>query len=130
MGEYDRQIATAKRIIDQKGRECTWRNDVPGAPVDPEKPWLPGPSTTEEHTVKIVFLPDTKNNKEFLQAMSKEPINVGDDYGLLAAVDFHPNLKSSVWNDDNDVMLRGIKSIEPLAPNGDIILYTIKFTVA
>lgn len=130
MGTYDRQIATAKRLIAAKGRTCVWRALGDAAPTDGAKPWKKGEETTDDSTVKIVFLPDTKTNLAFLQTLTTEPINVGDDYGLMAVGDFVPTTRAEVYDESGVTLLRGIKSVEPLAPNGEVIFYTLRFTVA
>lgn len=39
MGEYDAQIAMARRLIEQKGQAVTLNTLTPGGPVDTDKPW-------------------------------------------------------------------------------------------
>ena len=130
MGQFDRQIATAQRLIAKNGRKCVWQQLVDGAPADSDKPWLKGKDTTEDHDVTIVFLPAKGANNAFLQALSDTPINVGEDYGLMAAVDFDPTNRAEIYAEDGTTLLRGVKTVDPLAPNGDIILYTVQLTVA
>jgi len=130
MGTFDRQIATAKRLIAKNGRTCVWRALDNGAPADANKPWIKGEETTDDNTVSIVFLPDTRSNLAFLQTLTDETINVGDDYGLMAAVDFVPTTRAQIYDETGVTLLRGIKSVDPLSPNGEVILYTLRFTVA
>jgi hypothetical protein len=77
-----------------------------------------------------VFLPETRTQFAFLQALANTAINVGDDYGLMAAVDFTPTNHAEIYDETNTLFLRKIKSVDPFAPNGDIILYTVRFGVA
>lgn len=130
MGVFGRQTATAKRLIAKNGRTCVWRALDNAAPADADKPWIKGAETTDDNTVKIVFLPDTRTNLSFLQTLTDEAINVGDDYGLMAAVDFVPTMRAEIYDETGTTLLRGIKSVDPLAPNGEVILYTLRFTVA
>ena len=130
MGVYDRQIATAKRLIAAKGRTCVWRTLDEAAPADETKPWKKGEETTTDNAAKIVFLPDTRSNLAFLQTLTDQPINVGDDYGIMAAVDFVPTTRAEIYDESGATLLRGIKSVDVLAPNGEVILYTLRFTVA
>lgn len=130
MGTYDRQIATAKRLIGKSGRACVWRAIIDGAAPDADKPWKKGDDQENDYDVKLLFLPDTRSNMAFLQSLGSEAINVGDDYGLIAAVDFVPTNRAEIYDETGTTLLRGVKSVEPLAPNGDVILYTIRFTVA
>lgn len=129
MGVYDRQIATAKRLIEKKGRKCVWRSIDNEAPSDADKPWKPGAVDTEDYNVSVVFLPDTRSQVEFLQALTGTDINVGEDYGLMPAVDFVPTLRAEIYDETGTTLLRTVNSLEPLAPNGDVILYTLRFGV-
>lgn len=130
MGVFDRQIATAKRLIGKNGRTCVWRSLDDAPPPDANKPWKKGAETSADNTVKVLFLPDTRTQLAFLQTMTDEPINIGDDYGLMAAVDFMPTTRAEVYDEAGTTLLRGLKSVTPLAPNGEIVLYTLRFTVA
>ena len=130
MGSYDYQIATAKRIIAKNGRACVWRALGNDAPADSDKPWTKGAETTNDNMVSIMFLPDTRSNLAFLQTLTDQPINVGDDYGIMAAVDFVPTTRAEIYDESGTTLLRGIKSVDVLAPNGEAIMYTLRFTVA
>lgn len=130
MGTFDRQIATAKRLIAKNGRTCVWRALENDAPVDVNKPWKKGIETTDDATVKIVLLPDTRANLAFLQTLTNETISIGDDYGLMASVDFVPTKRAEVYDETGTKLLRSVKSVDTLAPNGEVVLHTIRFTVA
>lgn len=130
MGKYDRQIATAKRLIAAKGRACTWRELGNDAAPDLNKPWKPGAANNDPSPVSVVFLPDTRSMLTYLQTLTDTAINVGNDYGLMAAVDFTPTINAEIYDEANAVFLRKVKSIDPFAPDGDVILYTVRFEVA
>lgn len=129
MGEYDRQIATAKRLIAQKGRKVVWRKHAPGVLPDAAKPWEPGSDTTTDYPVTIVFLPEGLQTRAFMQTVLGTDIVAGFDYGLMAAVSFAPTIKDEVYDEAGAELLRTVQSVDPLAPNGDIILYTLRFGV-
>lgn len=131
MGTYDRQIAKAKDTIAKKGRKCVWAVLDQAAPADADKPWKPGAPITDKYDVDIVFLPETRVNTAFLQMLTGTSIVEGSDYGLMAAVKgFVPTTRAEVYAEDGTTLLRGIKSVDVLAPDGVPILYTIRFTVA
>lgn len=124
MGVYDRAIATAQRIIAQKGQAVTWESRENGDPVDADKPWRSGATEKTDHTVNIVFLPYNRQNYEFLRMIAGTEIPAGKMYGLMGAVDFSPALKDTVLRGSERL---GVTAIDVLAPNGDPILYTIGF---
>lgn len=123
MAQYDRQIATALRLIAKYGQIATWQQIVDGVP-DPETPWLPVGSTTVDYSPHICFLPLDRDGKEFLMSMGQSEAVSGSMYGLMGNVPFTPNIRDVVKRDG--VSLE-IKSIDLLSPNGQKILYTIIF---
>ena len=126
---YSRQIATAARLTANKGRACVWKQYEASAPADTDKPWKPGASVPTPHDVNIVFLPQSGQNSAFLRALTGTDIPVGDDYGLMAAVDFVPTTKAEIYAADGTTLLRTVKGFGLLAPDGDPILYTLYFGV-
>ena len=130
MGAYDRQIATAKRLIAAKGRACVWSQYENAAAPDPDKPWKPGASVPTPHNVRIVFLPQTGQNSAFLRALTGTDIPIGDDFGLMGmSVDFVPTAKAEIYAADGVTPLRVVKGFNLLAPDGEPILYTLYFGV-
>jgi hypothetical protein len=126
MGVFDRQIATAKRLIEKNGQVVQWHVPTPGA-ADPATPWKPTIGTDVSHDVRIVFLPASRVNYELIRALGNAPDIVGGkSYGLMAAVDFVPSKLHYVMRDGVEYR---IEYIDPLAPNGEIILYTVGFNL-
>ena len=124
MGVYDRQIKTATRLIKEKGQVVTWKVLADGAPVDPLKPWLPSGGVPEEKEVIIVFLPHTKENKQFLRYMKQSEVETGFLTGLMAQVDFAPQIKDVVVRDGVELT---VETIDIISPNGENILYALEF---
>lgn len=125
-GVYDEDIAAAKEMIRDAGQLVTWRRLLNTQPTHPDKPWKPtGSGAPVDTQVYVAFFPVDRVNARFIQALRGTEVAIaGSQYGLMGAVDFEPSAK--------DVVLRGtktlnVKSIDPLAPNGDVILYTIEF---
>lgn len=128
MSIYARQIATAKRVIKKKGRACVW-NNVGNAP-NAARPWKPGARNPNAHNVHIAFFNETSSKDlASLATLMGTDIVVGDDYGLMPAVSFVPTAKAEIYAADGTTLLRTVNTIDALAPNGDVILYTIKFEV-
>lgn len=133
MGEYDRQIAGAKRTIAKKGQVVTWRIRSQGTTdageVAGATKWRPKaatPATPDDRSVSIVFFPITKEKYESLVARGIE-LTTGAQMGLMGAVDFEPSQKDAVLRGG---VLMPIETIDVLAPNGDPILYEIVFKSA
>lgn len=126
MGVYDRQIATAQRIIKAKGEACVWASQIPPTTPDPDKPWLITPGAPVEYPdVAIAFFPLERQFSELIRYLKGTDIVGGSLYGLMGAVDFVPQITDTVVRKDGTRL--SIASIDPLAPNGEKILYTIEF---
>lgn len=122
MGQFDRQVATALRLIQKNGQRVIWRQRGEGI-SDPQAPWLPVSDITVDNTPFICFLP-LESGKEFLMSMGKGEAATGAFYGLMGAQSFAPSLKDTVIRDGIEL---DIDSIDVLSPNGQVILYTIVF---
>lgn len=125
MGVFDRQIATAIRLINKNGELVQWIDRV-ATPVDPAKPWLPTGEVDTPEPVKIVFLPVGTRFLELLQIAAKSEVPTGSQKGLMAAVSFVPKIDSLVIRASQNRQYK-IKSIDTISPNGQIILYKLEF---
>jgi len=125
MGVYDRQIATALRMIREKGELCVWASSTQAEANDSE-PWngTPSESVPYEDT-PIVFFPLNQQWSELIRYLRGTEVQSGSLYGIMPQVEFSPQLTDSVTRSDGSV-LRPL-AIDPLSPNGEIILYTIRF---
>jgi hypothetical protein len=126
MGAYDRAIATAQRMIREKGEPCVWA--VPGTPTrDPDQPWLESaPGVPTQHNVHILMLPKNRQNEQLIRLLSKMEVIGGCMYGIMAYTPgLVPDVTGKVTRKNGKVI--GISNIDPLGPNGDDILYTIEF---
>lgn len=123
MGTYDRQIAQAKRAIAAKGQWVLW-NRISNGVADLATPWLPVDSASLGFVVKIVFLPEQSQLLDFVRAVQGTEVKSGHMQGLMGAVAFKPDPQDTV---NRDGVILQIDSIDELAPNGQTILYTVKF---
>lgn len=124
MGTFDRQIATAKRLIEKNGQKITWRKLAKTTP-DTDKPWIvEEDGETDYDNISIVFLPNNRQNNELIRYITGTEVTCGNVQGLMWGVPFTPSADDIVIRDG--IELR-IKSIDTLSPNGQIILHTIEF---
>lgn len=124
MGQFDRAIASARRLIDKYGEACVWRKPAaPDEDVQDAEPWRDvreGDPTDVD--VKIAWFPPG-GQLAFLAAISDTEIPAGTELGLMAPGDFEPLA--------SDVLLRTggveaeITKIDRLAPDGTPVLYTV-----
>ena len=125
MGQYDRAIATALRMVAQYGMVVTW--EKPGPVTGTEANPISGEPV--EHSVSIVFLPSEANGlASMLSAIQGTEVPNGGMVGYMGAVDFVPELTDSVLGfDDLPLYLDPKNGIERLAPSGVPILYILRF---
>lgn len=132
MGVYDRQIATATRLIAEKGQACLWR--VPGAAVGgtPASPGPAGPPT--DYPVRVVFLSNTSRESlaGFLSMLANTEVPSGGMRALMSGdVPFTPALTHTLFKGETDaapeLVLHDKNGIDLLAPNGEPILYFLRF---
>lgn len=121
MAQFDNQIATAKRLIDKYGETSVHRRTVDGSPADPSQPWNPGTPVSTDTSVSAVWL----NYDQ--QRVDGQTIKTGDQEVLIPGSDLDAAPDAST-----DVLIRAsgeqwsIVSVEPLSPNGQLILYTVQ----
>lgn len=127
---YERQIATATRLITKYGQACVWCE--PGAPTG--SPANPEPGAPAYHAVPIVFLNNT--NREALSGLLSmikgTEVPTGGMRGLMPVVPFVPTLKgrvsrAPVWDSAGALGLIDDNGIDVLNLNGEVILYYLRF---
>lgn len=127
MARFDRQIATAQRLIKKNGQQCIYRQVRDGAPADPTKPWVVGPNVDIDHPgIWICFIPETRQDRQFLTYMLGREVPTGMTLALMGQVPFEPKAKDVIIRDGVEYRT---KTINNLAPNGQQILYTLEFEV-
>lgn len=123
MGQFDRAIETAKRLIEKNGQPVTWRKLVVDTP-SPSAPWKPVSEGVNEYSTIICFLPLSRVGEELIRYLRGTEVTTGSVKGLMPVVDFEPSANDVVISNGNTLR---IKSIDTLSPNGQIIVYTIEF---
>lgn len=125
MGTYDRQVATAERLIREKGKPVQVVRQSTTLP-DPDRPWEPGEPVETLTDAYGVFL---NFNAQDMETMSKmagaSEIQSSDRKVLLAAAAAGAPLTTNDKLRDADGDW-SIEWVEVLAPNGENILYTVR----
>ncbi len=124
MGVFDRQVETARRLIERYGEACLWQK--PGENDDAEKPWV-GTSVEppDPVPVKVAFFPNGGDQSiaAVIAMLGDTDVNIASEYGLMSAVDFNP-ATSDTLTDSTDRIVEIVK-MTPLAPNGQIIFWKL-----
>jgi hypothetical protein len=128
---FERQIATASRLIAQYGADCVWRE--PGTPTG--SPARPVAGTPSDAAVKILFLTNTSRESlaSLLSMIADTELPSGGKRGLMAGnISFTPSLSGlvAVGNVFAEPALRILpkNGIDLLAPNQvEPILYYLRF---
>lgn len=125
MGTYDRQVATAERLIREKGKPVQVVRQSTTLP-DPDRPWEPGEPVETFTDAYGVFL---NFNAQDMETMSKmagaSEIQSSDRKVLLAAAAAGAPLTTNDKLRDADGDW-SIEWVQVLAPNGENILYTVR----
>ena len=119
MGKFDRQIATAKRLIQKNGQLVQWKQTEKD--VSATNPWEQVETEAVLNDVYICFLPSTD---PWIRYIKGTDVVSGGLYGLIGQVSFDISASDVVIRDSEELR---IKSIDRLSPNGQNILYTIEF---
>lgn len=125
MGVFDRQIASAKRMIAKYGEFCIFKQTGDGVPLDPEKPWEVPETDPVDHTnIKIAFFGLDVEKYKMYQEMFGTEVPTGIYMAYMANVPFTPSLKDSIRRKSGAML--SIVNINVVNPNGEAaILYEI-----
>lgn len=127
MGEYDRAVATAERLIAKKGRIVQWAKPVA---ADPDaKPWKPQDDPDAEPVPpfepKIVFFPPGEGSRATLQQITGTEVPTASEYGLMAgSVPFTPEIGDIVTRDGEALPVVGVATLRPAET---AVLHTVWF---
>lgn len=126
MAQFDRQIATAVRLIEKYGQAVTWTTVNDGAPPDAAKPWKPAEAADTPNEATICFVPVRDNDwRKLLAYLKGTEVPTGKLAGLMAGnVSFTPKLKDVVVRDG---VTLNVTNIDLISPNGQKILYILEF---
>lgn len=124
MGVYDRQIATAQKLIQQKGEQSTLLRVAPTAAGGME--WRPGAyPPPAELPVNAVWLNYNLKESGSMNA-ADSLIKVGDKKVLVAAVDVPGGITVADRLRRLDGAVYNVQNVKLLDPNGEAILYELQ----
>lgn len=127
MGEYDRAIATAERLIAKKGRIVQWSKNPAAEPQPGDQPWKPkrDDNPAEPVDVKIVFFPPGEGSRATLQQITGTEVPTASEYGLMAgSVPFTPEQGDLVERDGVAIAVVGVATLRPAT---EAVLHTVWF---
>lgn len=116
---FDRQVATAQRLIQKNGQLVQWKQTEKDSSVT--EPWNQVATDPVLNDVYICFLP---SNDPWIRYIKGSDVVSGNVYGLMGSVSFTPSTEDVVLRDSEELRISDIKL---LSPNGQKILYTIEF---
>lgn len=122
MATYDRQIATAKKLIAKFGQAVEWNTESNSANV--YEPWNSETSSAVKNQASICFLPINLADLPTFGYIDQTDVPKGAVKGLMGNVPFNPKLKDWVIRDGKRL---NIDQIKVLSPNGEKILFNILF---
>jgi len=124
MAQFDNAIALAQRLIAKYGQRVVWQSVTETTP-NPLEPWNKVAGDPVNHPVSICFVSPRDNEWRKLIALLKgTEITVSRLAGLMGAVTFTPKQNDFVNRAGTQLK---VKEFDVLAPNGQIVLYTIEF---
>lgn len=124
MGTYDRQKATATRLIAKYGQSVTWQEPRAngGTAAKPASTVL-----TSYTGVKMVFLSPKLQIFDLFKTMIRgTEVPTGGVLALMAVQVFTPTAKGIVIRGDETLHVVDDNGIDQLAPNGELILWKIR----
>lgn len=129
MTRYSEDIKSTLALIKDSGMLVRWQQMKPTPGEDPANP---GPGTAVLFPVYMVFLPNEQIRLlSTLTLMKGTDVATGALYGLMGQVEgFEPALTDRVLGTPyGDLNVSDQNGINKLAPNGEIILYTVRFAL-
>lgn len=130
-GKYDRQAATAFRIIKDKGEAVVWAGERFAVTADAATPWLETSGVAFQEEANIAFFPLDRQWSELIRYLKGTEVVTGSVYGIMPPHAFIDTLtdveklRCVVTRQDGAKFMP--LTIEPLKINEQTILYTIEF---
>lgn len=125
MGTFDRQRATAARLIALNGQTVTWQARRSSGPAA-----KPTGQAVTSYAVKMIFLtPKLNSLAKALSVLAGTEIASGGFIGLMAGdITFEPKLVDTVLRGTEVLSILPENGIEKLDPNGEgAILWYVRF---
>lgn len=125
MGIYDRQIASALKIIRKKGASAILRKLNSTSPSNPDEPWKPSADAIDDTNISIVILPPLSGSGleiSFNKSIDNSLIPKNLQIGLIGNNLIEPDLKDLVIINSIEYT---IYKLATLAPNGESLLFVV-----
>lgn len=133
MGQFDRQVATAKKLIAKNGIVMNWCRK--GAPIIPDanKPWIRENGVPIVAAVPLVFVPES-DVKRYMSGfgLERSEVPTGGLFALMGQVAFTPTLMDWITFTSTPNIVYGTVTdpIFDLSPNlTQDILWILRFSV-
>lgn len=119
---YERQIATAKRLLEKFGGPCTYTVNTVGAPTDSAKPWRDTNNSATQYTnVRMTFVPA----KPSLREQDRTPIASNTVYIAAASLaGVTPKVGDAITRNSDSSTWR-VNTVDTLNLNGEMIMHII-----
>lgn len=91
MGQFDRQVATAKRLIAQYGVAMLWCRQGVIIP-DADKPWLETGGAVSRVATTLCFIPEKEYRYMLGTGLERSEVPTGDLFALMGETTFTPAL--------------------------------------
>lgn len=120
---YQRQIATVKRLIAEKGGLCTYVSKTTGSSLDSSKPWREtNNGDLEVPNIRAVFIPAKKGRTEQDRVQS----GVNEVYIAAASLpDVSPKPGDAIIRANETTQWR-VTTVDTLNVNGELIVHIIQ----
>jgi hypothetical protein len=124
MGQFDRQIALAKRLIKKYGEPCLWAPSGTPTTADPNQPWISTDAAPVAPT-PVFILKKLDKQDVFARLTAGSSVESGGQKAIMAANGIIPSMIDSVVTSDGTRL--ALQSIDKLAPNGQVIVWFLVF---
>ena len=99
-----------------------WVSIAEDTESDPATPWDITPGANIERAIKMIFLPESRVGREFLQYVPDSMMNRGYIYGIMCNHGFEPKIKDIVIYNDQHLT---VHSVNPIQPVDQSIVYIV-----
>lgn len=132
MGAFDRQVATAQRLIAKNGAAMKWCQPNDDAPDDPNKPWLGKNGIPTRYDVSLCFLPEGDPFIRYMlgTGLEQSEVPAGGLFALMGETEFIPTLRDWIALPATPTIVYATVTdpIRNLSPNLDQnILWMLRF---
>lgn len=126
MSVYDRLRSASKRLIDKFGQTAVYIRNTNPEPSDVSKPWVLETNSVQTKSIKIVFIPDDRDNRETKNYSRRSLVQKGNTSALTYGLDFEPQLKDTIQRGSKIYTIESIIEVKP--DDSDVILYKMRLS--